>query len=280
MDAALHAVAWLNAAAGAVGRWALAPIGLVPGWLSATLVAAVTGLGLLVVFKYTSNQRAIRRVRDDVKAHLLALKLFKESTSVTLRAQGRILLGAWRLLLLSVVPMLVMIVPVCLLLGQLALWYQSRPLAVGEEAVMTLKLNGEADSPWPEVRLEPTTAMEVTVGPVRVLSQREVCWNVRALEHGYHRLVLHVGDRALDKEMAVGDGFMRVSAERPAWQWTRMLLHPGERPFAPDSPVHSVAIDYPERSSWTSGTDWWVVYWLVVSLVAAWCFRSWINVNI
>lgn len=280
VQAVAQAVAWLNAAAGAVGRWALAPIGLVPGWLSATIVAAATGLGLLVVFKYTSSQRAIRRVRDDIKAHLLALKLFKESTSVALRAQGRILLGAWRLLVLSVVPMLVMIVPVCLLLGQLALWYQSRPLGVGEEAVMTLKLNGEADSPWPEVRLEPTAAMEVTVGPVRVLSQREVCWNVRALESGYHRLAIQVGGRAVDKELAVGDGFMRVSIERPGWSWAQMLLHPGERPFGPDSPVRSVAIDYPERSSWTSGTDWWVIYWLVVSLVAAWCFRPWLKVNI
>jgi hypothetical protein len=280
MDAIAQAVAWLNAVADAVGRRALAPIGLLPGWLSATIVAAVTGLGLLAVFKYTSSQRAIRRVRSDVKAHLLALKLFKESTSVTLRAQGRILLGAWRLLLLSLVPMLVMIVPVCLLLGQLALWYQSRPLQLGEEAVMTLKLNGEADSPWPEVRLEPSNAMEVAVGPVRVLSQREVCWNVRALESGYHRLAIQVGDRTVDKELAVGDGFMRVSSERPAWCWSEMLLHPGERPFAPDSPVRSLAIDYPERSSWTSGTDWWVVYWLVVSLVAAWCFRPWLKVNI
>ena len=104
-DAVAQAVAWLNAVADAVGRYVLAPIGLLPGWLSATIVAAVTGLALLVAFKYTSNQRAIRRVRSDVKANLLALKLFKESTAVALRAQGRILLGALRLALLAVMPM-------------------------------------------------------------------------------------------------------------------------------------------------------------------------------
>jgi len=280
MDAATQAIAWLNAAANAAGRWALAPIALLPGWLSATLVAALTGLGLLVAFKYTSNQRAIQRVRDDIKAHLLALKLFNQSTSVVLRAQGRILLGACRLLLLSVVPMLVMIVPACLLLGQLSLWYQSRPLRVGEEAVLTLTLNGEAGSSWPEVRLEPTTAIEVAAGPVRVLRKREICWNVWARERGYHRLLFQVGDCAVDKELAVGDGFMRVSKSRPAWRWSEVLLHPAERPFGPDSPVRSVTIDYPERSSWTSGTDSWIIYWFVVSLVAAWCFRPWLKVNL
>jgi hypothetical protein len=279
MDAFVQAIAWLNAAAGAVGRWALAPIALVPGWLSATVVAALTGLCLMVVFKYTSNQRAIRRVRNDIKAHLLALKLFNESTSVMLRAQGRIILGAWRLLLLSVVPILVTIVPACMLLGQLGLWYQSRPLRVGEEAVMTLKLNGDADSSWPNVRLEPTTAMEVAAGPVRVLGKREICWSVRASQSGYHRLLVQVGDRTVDKELAVGDGLMRVSDARPGWCWSEMLLHPGERPFAPDSPVRSVTIDYPQRSAWTYGADSWLIYWLVVSLAAAWCFRPWLKVN-
>jgi hypothetical protein len=278
-DAVAQAVAWLNAVADAVGRYVLAPIGLLPGWLSATIVAAVTGLALLVAFKYTSNQRAIRRVRSDVKANLLALKLFKESTAVALRAQGRILLGALRLALLAVMPMLVTIVPICLLLGQLALWYQARPLRVGEEAVMTLQLNGDTGS-WPPVRLEPTSAVEVITGPVLVFSKREVCWNVRALENGYHRLSLHVGDQAVDKELAVGDGFMRVSTERPARRWSEMLLHPGERPLGPDSPVRRLAIDYPERSSWTSGSDWWVIYWMVVSMAVAWCFRSWLKVDI
>src|SRR5207302_273278 len=152
--------------------------GVLPGWLSATIVAAATGVLLLVVFKHTSNQRAIKRVRDDINAHLLALKLFKDSTSVTLRAQGRILVGALRLFVLAVVPMLIMAVPVCLILGQLALWYQARPLRVGEDAVITVKLNGGAASSRPDVRLRPSSAVEVTTGPIRVLSKREVCWDV------------------------------------------------------------------------------------------------------
>ena len=145
MDVVVQILVWLNALANAVGRFVLAPIGVLPGWLSATIIAAATGLLLLIVYKYTSNQRAIKAVRGDIKAHLLSLKLFKDSASVALRAPGRILLGAFRLLALAVVPMLVMLVPVCLILAQLALWYQARPLRVGEDAVLTLTLNGTAD---------------------------------------------------------------------------------------------------------------------------------------
>src|SRR5207248_7289803 len=118
MDFLAQVGAWLNVGGNAFGRYVLAPIGVLLGWLSATLVSAATGVLLLYVFKYTSNQRAIRRVRNDINAELLALKLFKDSPLVALRAQGRILLGAAALFVHAIVPMLVMVVPVCLLLGQ------------------------------------------------------------------------------------------------------------------------------------------------------------------
>jgi hypothetical protein len=272
-------VVWLNAVANAAGKFLLAPAAVLPGWLSATLAAVVTGLLMLVVFKYTSRQRAIRAVRNDIKANLLALRLFKDSPLVALRAQGRVLVGAGRLLVLALVPMLVMLVPVCLILGQLGLWYQARPLHVGEETVLTLRLGGGDDAHWPEVYVRPDTALQVTVGPVRVQSKREICWNVRARENGYHRLVFQVGGQTVEKEFAIGDGFMRVSARRPGWSWEDALRHPAEPPFGPNSPVRSIEIDYPSRPSWTSGTDWWMGHWFIVSMVAALCFRRALNVH-
>jgi len=72
---------------------------------------------------------------------------------------------------------------------------------------------------------------------------------------------------------------MRVSTLRPGWRWSDTLLHPSEKPFGPDSPIQSIEIDYPKRSSWTSGSDSWVIYWFAVSMVAALCFRRLLNVN-
>ncbi len=280
MDVLTRIVVWLNAAANVPGAWLLAPVGVMPGWLSATLVAAVTGVLLLAMFKYTSNQRAIKRVRDDIDANLLALKLFKENARVTVGAQGRLLVGAGRLFVHALVPMAVMLVPVTLILGQLSLWYQQRPLLVGEDAVVTVALNGDRDTAFPEVRMEPTTAVAVILGPVRVLSKREVCWHIEAQTNGYHRLTFTVDGQPIDKELAVGDGFMRVSARRPAWDLSEALMHPAESAFAADGPVRSIEISYPSRSSWISGSDWWVLYWFVVSMIAAFCFRRALGVNV
>jgi hypothetical protein len=273
-------VVWLNAAANTAGTWLLAPIAYLPGWLSVTIVAVISGMLMLVVFKYTSNQRAIKRAKDDIKANLLALKLFKDNVWVALRAQLHILSGAGRLLVLAFVPTLVMVVPVCLLLGQLAPWYQARPVHVGEDVVVIMHLSGDAGSAWPEVRLRSMNTVESIIGPVRGFSTRTIYWGVRGIESGYHKLVFEVGNATVDKEIAVGDGFMRVSAIRPARNWSETLLYPCEEPFGPDSQVRSIEIEYPERSSRISGTDSWVLYWLGVSMVAAFCCRRLFKVNL
>ena len=181
MNGALaHFAVWLNAVANPAGKLFLAPIAHVPGWLSITAVSAVLGIACLIAFKYTSSQRAIRRVRDDIAAHLLAVKLFPDDLLVTLRCQGRVLWGALRLLALALAPMLVLCVPVSLLLAQMSLWYDARPLKVGEEAVVTVKMNHDVDSCHPNLRIEPAAAAEVVVGPVRISNKREVCWSIRA----------------------------------------------------------------------------------------------------
>ena len=273
-------ISWVNVLTNAFGRFFLAPIAVLPGWLSNTIISAVTGLLLLVIFKYTSNQRAIGKIKDDIKAHMLAMKLFKDSISVTLHAEVRVFKGAFLLLFHAIPPMLVMILPISLLLAQMSLWYQSRPLLIGEAAVMTVKLNDNIEGRWPTVNIEPTPVVEVTIGPVKVFSKREICWEIKALENGKHRITLDVNRRQIEKELAIGNGFMRVSSTRPACNWANILMHPAEEPFAPDSIVQSITIDYPDRLSKTSGADWWLVYFFVASMVFALILRPIMKVRI
>lgn len=273
-------IVWINVPTNAAAKYLLAPVGALPGWLSNTIISAVAAVFLLAIFKHTSNQSAIGRTRDNIKANMLVLKLFKDSMAVTLRAQCRIFKGILLLLVYAIRPMLVLIVPVCLLLAQMGLWYQFRPLQSGEETVVTMKLNGKINSPWPSVSIEHMPAAEVIIGPIRILSKREICWKIRAHTVGYHRIVFQVDGQEIEKDLAIGDGFMRVSTERPGWHWTDILSYPLEKPFAPGSIVQSVSIDYPERISRTSGNDWWVVYFFAVSLIFGMIFKPILKVRL
>lgn len=280
MNLFAHVITWVNVPMNALGEFLLAPVAVLPGWLSNTLIAAVVGVVLLIIFKYTSNQRAIGRVRDDIKANMLALKLFKDSISVTLQSQGRIFKAALLLLFYAIKPMAVMIVPVSLILAQMGLWYQARPLLPGEETIITMKLRDDPKVPLTAPIIASISGAEVTEGPSRIFTKSEICWNIRANKNGYHHIIFQVGQRKVEKELTIGDGFMRVSAKRPGWHWADILLHPAEKPFGPDSVVQSISVNYPDRISRTSGTDWWLIYFFVASLFFALIFKPFLKVRI
>jgi hypothetical protein len=279
-DLAIRVTIFLNHVANAVGQILLWPLGLLPDLVGAIMVAVVTGILMLIGFKYSSPQSLIKKIRNNIKAELLALSLFKDSVVVNLVSQAKILLGALQSVLVSLIPIAFMMIPVTLVLGQLSLWWQVRPLHVNEEAVVTVTLTGTEKSEWPDVTLQPSSAFESTIGPVRIRGQRAVCWNVQAKEPGYHRLIFRVDGRDIEKQLAVGPHTMRVSSQRPGWKWTNVVLHPAEAPFLPESPVKSIEIQYPKSIEWATGSNSWLIFWFIASTVVAFCFRGVFNVNL
>ena len=269
MDWLAQIIVWINGLANALGTFLLAPVATVPGWVSNTIISMVTGIILLMAFKYTSNQKAIAETKNYMKANLLSIWLFKDSVRVALCAVIRILKGSLCSITHSLRPMSLMIVPVSLLLAQLGLWYQRQPLSVGEEAVITVVLHDSVASSPPPVTLKPTSAMDISVGPVRVISRGEVCWTIKGRERGYHDVTFSVQDIECTKTLAIGPGFMRVSPVRPDRHWTRMLTYPAESPLARDSVIQSIRIDYPERTSWGAGKDSWLIFFFVVTTLFA-----------
>lgn len=279
-DLAIQAEVFLNQIANLLGGIFLAPISFIPELTGAIAVSVVTGIAMLIVYKYTSRQAAIKAARNGIKAELLALSLFKDNVFVNLRSQFRIVIGAFHLLRLSLVPMAVMMIPIGLMLGQLSLWWQARPLHIGEEAVVTVNLSGDAQSRWPEVLLRPCSAAETMVGPVRVRNQRAVCWKLEAKKSGSHQLVFNIDGQDVVKDLAIGDHLMRVSVRRPEWKWADVMLYPAETPLTPHSPARSIEIQYPSRSSWSTGKDSWVIFWFVGSTIAALLFQKVLKVNL
>jgi uncharacterized membrane protein (DUF106 family) len=279
MSVLAQLIAWLNAVCNGLFGLLQKPMMVLPAWLSLMVISAVLGVLMLILFKHTSNQTAISRVRDMIKAHLLAMKLFKDNIPVVLKSQVKILLNAFLLLVHSFRPMLVMIIPFSLLLGQLGLWYQFRPLAVGEEAIVTVQLADSDEDPMPQVSLQPSAAAAMMIGPIRVPSKRQVFWQIQAVESGSHRLTFQVAGQQIQKELSVGDSLMSVSMTRPGLNIADLILHPSEKPFSKTSPVQSISIAYPDRPSKVTGTDFWIISLFVISMAVAFIFKPFFNVK-
>lgn len=249
-----------------VGDVLYAGLGVLPVWLGLTLISAVCGMLMLILFRYTSNQDAIGRHRDRMSANLLALKLFKDDIGVAFRCQGRLAIemAKWQWHMLR--PIFILIVLLLPVFAQMGTRYQWRPLKPGEETLLRVNLHeNHADSI--NASIAASDGIAEAVGPVA--GDRDVVWRLTAGEPGRYTLDITVGDQSVQKEFVVGEPFERVSALRPGWDWTSQILHPIESPLPGEGVVQSIEIEYPGVESNIYGANWWILYFFIISMLAA-----------
>ena len=255
--------------------------GLSP-WVGLVVVSLLTALLMLEVYKLTSNQPAIRRAKDLIKAHLYEMRLYKDDMRVTLAAQGSILKANLSYLAANLKPLAVMIVPLVLILAQLSVWYDRAPLRPGQETLVKARLAPTADPLAAGLDLEVPPVLEITAPAVRISDLHEVVWRVKAVSPGEGRLVVRAGGTALEKTVAVGDGALgRVSALASLGSFPKRVLYPGERPLAGGTPVRSVEVLYPARrlAAFGLGVHWLIAYF-VLSVVFGFAFKGVFKVEI
>lgn len=256
----------LNPICTAIGDAVYAPLAPLPVWFGLTLLSVIGGIVMLVAFRFASNQAGIGRAKDDIKANLLALKLFKDEIRVTFQSQWRIMGAILRLQRYVLTPVVLMTLPMLLGLAQMGIRHQWRPLVPGEQTIIRMSTTGEP-SDLPPITLEPSKGINVEVGPIP--GDGELVWRIRATEPGRHVLSFSVGDRMIEKELVVGSGFERVSAVRCGSAWATQLLHPAEPCLPSDLPIIAIAIRYPSVDSIIRGANYWVIYLFVISMATA-----------
>jgi hypothetical protein len=264
----------VNRFTGALMNLLMQPLRLLPDWAALLVLSALTGALLLVIFRYTSNQAAFKRLAERFRADLLSLRLFPEHPALILRCQGRMLHTAMLRLFHSLLPLAVMTVPVILLLAQMSVWFEHTPLRPGQEALLTADLTPAAWERRDQLEVEAGAALTVELGPLEIPEKRQLNWRIRAGEPGAHRLVLQLASHEVSKQVTVGQSLAPVSAVRPAGQFLSQLLNPHERPIPEAAGVTEVGIHYPKRST---ALLWWQPHWIVsyfiVSLVGALLLR-------
>jgi len=251
-----------------VGRVGFAGIAWLPAWLSLTVIAMVSGALMLLCFRYTTRPEAIRHTRRQLQANLFAVSLFRDDMRVCLREQATMLVQGLRLLWHSLLPIVVLTVPMLLVLSQLAAWYQWRPVQVGEEIVLTVFLKA-SPRPLPTIELSPVAGVEIVTGPVVAEAAGYVCWNLRADQSGQHQLRISTGEEVFEQDLVVGLAITRLATQRPARSLLAVLEHPLLPPPLPDSIVRSIELAYPTRAATQWGLPAWMFHWLWISSVTA-----------
>jgi uncharacterized membrane protein (DUF106 family) len=271
-----------NSAFGKIFDVLFLPFRSLSPWVAMILVSFLTGLLMLFVFKWTSNQKGIQKVKNKIKAHLLELRLYKDNLGLSLRAQGNILRANLRYIGYSAKPMLVMIVPLILILIQLNFWFGYDSLSLDEPSILKIKLKESQNPLETAVKIEPSSALVMDDYPVRIEETREIDWRFFAREAGVHQLSITVDGQTITKKISVDQRpLSRISPLKPNKNFIRQALYPNEPPLDGSLPVQEIEILYPDKKMDLFG---WGIHWLIayfaLSIVFGFAFKGIFKVEI
>ncbi len=272
-----------NAITSAIFGVLLAPFGVQRAWSPwADIIfwSVLGGIVALIVYKHASNQKGIAAAKNDIKVHLLEIRLYNEDILGVFTATLKIL---WKNALYighNLLPMVVMFVPMMTILFQLEATYAFAPVPVGTVEILEVQLDpAHLSVPITAVTLELPPGLVQDAPPVRT-ARGEIAWRLRTEAPGDLVVTVHVGDSAVTKSIAVGGENRRVPVMRTkSWEG---FLYPGEEGLPSDSPVETIRWKYPERDlGWFPGGEGGILAaFFVLSIVAGLALKGLFGVTL
>lgn len=251
-------------------------------WVGMILVSFLTGLFMLLVFRITSNQVGIRKVKNKIKAHLLEIRLYKESLSLSLRSQGNILRYNLKYISYSAKPMLFMIIPLILIIVHLNLWFGYQSFSLKEKTLLKIKLKEGFNPLDLNLSIESSSGLKIETPPLRIEEEGEIDWRFRAEKKGVHDLIFILDDQKVKKKIAVAQNpLSKISPTKVRKNFFAQVLHPGEAPLPSDMPLKSIEIAYPSKSMNLFG--WhihWIIAYFVLSIIFGFALKGILKVEI
>jgi len=243
------------------------------------VVSLVVGLLMVVLFGYTSDQKAIGIAKDQLKAHLLAVRLYRDQIPVVMGSYGKILRGTGRYLKLAFKPLLYVIIPIILLMVQIDCYLGSTPIPPNTPFLLTVRTAGGDALNDATLDLPPEITMSAP--PVHVPSTKEIVWRLIGSKEGKYEVKILVAGQSAAKSISVGSGLPRISTVRLRGQFWERVFSSTEPALPENSPIESISINYPDRNIEVAGYGMnWIWLFFILSMVAGFIFKELLGIQI
>jgi uncharacterized membrane protein (DUF106 family) len=261
------------AIAGFIMSWVTSPLSIV------IIVSLIVGLVMVVLFGYTSDQKAIGIAKDQLKAHLLAVRLYRDQIPVVMGSYGKILRGTGRYLKLAFKPLLYVIVPITLLMVQIDRYLGQTPLPTNAPFLLTVHTS--SGDRLNDVTLDVPPEVTITAPPVHILASNDVVWRLAGSKDGKYDLNLVAGGQTVTKTVALGNDVPRISTIRLRGQFWERMFSSAEPALPASSPIESISINYPDRNIDIAGYGMnWIWMFFILSMVAGFIFKELLGIKI
>ncbi len=242
--------------------------------LGLSILSLATAMAILILFKYTSDQKALENIKRRIHAGLFEIRLYNDDFRAIVKSQIDILLANFIYLRHSLIPMLWLIVPLSLLVAQMQFHYGYQGLEVGKQVLLKVNLSETAlpKESKPSITITSPDELEIDIPPVWIPVTNEMVWRMTPKTQGNFSIKIGVNDETTTKSVAVSKSVVRRSPYRIKGFWNQ-LLYPAEPPLTGNS-ISSITITYPNSNIGLLGFEThWMVFYFLMSIVFAFLFK-------
>ena len=248
-----------------------------------TVVSLVTAIGLLIVFKQTSNQKALEDVKRKIHAGLFEIRLYNDDFRLMMRAQRGILRANLTYMRYSMAPMIWTLPPLILLIAQLQFHYGYSGLTPGQEVLLKIELSegaygGDEKPPYAVTTPE---GLQLDDLAVWIPTLGEMAWRLTADAPGDYELEIRngTGSATATKTVRVTDSVVRRSPFKVRG-FLNELIYPAEASLPSDGAIESITVTYPDANVDVFVELHWMIVYFVLSIVFAFILRGPLGVTL
>ena len=250
--------------------------------VSLTVVSLVTAMGLLIVFKHTSNQKALEDVKRKIHAGLFEIRLYNDDFRAIMRAQRGILRANLTYMRYSMAPMIWTLPPLILLIAQLQFHYGYSGLRPGQEVLLKVEFSEGAygGDEKPSYAVTTPEGLQLDDLAVWIPTLGEMAWRLTADAPGDYELEIRNGTESATKTVRVTDSVVRRSPFKVRG-FLNELIYPAESSLPSDGAIESITVTYPDANVGVFGFELhWMIVYFVLSIVFAFILRGPFGVTI
>jgi hypothetical protein len=256
----------------------LYPFSFINDFWGILFLSIVSSVVVLVIYKYVSSPRLIRRAKNQIKSSILSIRLYKDFWRVIVSSFGKSLAYTLKYFVLNFGPIL-LIIPILLpVFAQMDVRYGMHPFEEGEMFVVKAKFNRSIEDL--DVRLLANRHIEPVMNPVFIKALNEVNWKLKVVNGETTTLEIEVGDRVVKKILFTGDYRGAISNKKLSRSQLDHFIYPVEDLLPQDSPLEYIYIRHPGKLVSFLGTRiHWIIHYLVLVLIIVLALRKRFNVE-
>lgn len=238
-------------------------------------ISVLTGIVMLFLYKFTSNQTALKIIKSRISAYFLEMRLYKDDFSIVSSSLKNIFATNLQYMKLALLPAIIMILPVILIMIQLNLRYAHTGLEQGSSALLRVRFEEGIDILRKNIDLRVGDGLSKDSAAFRIPPLKEVGWRIGVVESGIHMAIVSVDGKEIAIPIVATKKIVPCYTDFERGGIRAAIFNPGAPRVPTGIGVVSIKVEYPKRTfSWGLFRFSWLWSFLIISMASGLIIKS------